>query len=248
MFKLRLSAKACMILFLIILAIWGTVQQDDAKVVMLPLLVSVLTAVLLDLIIHYSHTKRLMIPSSALISGLIIAMAMQPQKNYLYYILASVLAIVSKHLLRIEKRHIFNPAGFGLLITAIIFHTTLSWWGAVNNWFLAIAGIFMVYKIKRWPVVVSYLLAMVILLSIYAKFNQSGISDYFPVINLFFVFVMLIEPMTSLSGRLSGWLFGSIVAIGGFIFYLFLPQYDFALSGLLIGNLANIFLRRLKKK
>jgi dolichol kinase len=125
---------------------------------------------------------------------------------------------------------------------------TFSWTGQVNNWFIIAVGAFVVYQIKRFPVLIGYLLAMAMLLIGYALVNRAGIFDYLPVINLFFVFVMLIEPMTSPLESLQGWLFGIIVAIAGFIFYFYLPRLDFAISGLLIGNLSNLFLRRLKKR
>lgn len=245
MFKVKLSAKGYMILFLILLALWGGLQQGGFKIVLLPIFTAIITAVLLDLILCYIKNKKVIIPSSAIITGFIVAMVMVPYQRMIYCITASTIAILSKHFIQREKRHIFNPANFGLLVTLLIFPISLSWWGLVNNWWIAIAGIFMVYKIRRLPVVISYLFTLSILLSVYSLINRGGIFDYLSAINLFFVFIMLIEPKTSPSGILQGSLFGGVVAIAGFIFYLFLPQYDFAIISLAIGNLLNLFLRRI---
>lgn len=237
-----------MILFLTVLALWAGWREGNFKPWFLPISISLLTAVIADLIIGYYKDKKTILPSSAVITGLIVALVMAPGQKIIYYSFASLLAILSKHLIRIEKRQLFNPAGFGLLATSIIFSATLSWWGLVNPWFITPCGVFIVYKIRRFPVIMGYLLTMSFLLSIYAIINKAGILEYLSVINLFFVFIMLIEPMTSPFETLPGWLFGVMVAIAGFIFYLYFPQYDFALSGLAVGNLSNLFLRRLKKR
>ena len=101
---------------------------------------------------------------------------------------------------------------------------------------------------SKGQISIYIILSMAILLIAYSLISHAGIFDSLTVINLFFALVMLIEPMTSPLSGLQGWLFGVIVAIAGFIFYLYFPQYDFALSGLMAGNLSNIFLRRLKKR
>jgi len=237
-----------MILFLAFLVILAGRQGEDYGVLFLPVSTSLLTAVIADLIIDYFKSRKFKMPSSAVITGLIVSLVMAPGQKIIYYIFASLLAILSKHLIRIEKRQIFNPAGFGLLATSIIFSATLSWWGLINPWFISLCGVFIAYKIRRFPVIIGYLLTMGFLLSIYAIINKAGILEYFSVINLFFVFVMLIEPMTSPLESLQGWLFGIIVVLAGFIFYLYLSRFDFAISGLLIGNFSNLFLRRLKKR
>lgn len=237
-----------MILFLTILAIWAGWREGNLKPWFLPISISLLTTVIAELIICYFKNRKVILPSSAVISGLIVALVMAPGQKIIYYVFASLLAILSKHLIRIEKRQIFNPAAFGLLATAVIFPVTLSWWSQVNNWFFFLGGIFIVYKIKRLPVIISYLITMSILLGAYAILNKGSVFDYLPVINLFFVFIMLIEPKTSPLPTLQGGLFGGIVAVASFIFYLFLPRYDFVLSGLAIGNLSNLFLERIRKR
>jgi enediyne biosynthesis protein E5 len=237
-----------MILLLAILAVWGGWQQEEFKPVLLQILVSIITAVFWDVVIQYFKSRKIIFPDSAVISGLIIALVMAPQQKMVYYVCAASLAIFSKHLLRIDKKHIFNPANLGLLLTSAAFPAMLSWWGLANNWLLAIAGIFIVYKIRRFPVIIGYLVSLGVFLAIYSLLNRGGIFDYFSTINLFFVFVMLIEPKTSPIGRFRGGLFGALVAVFGFLFFLFFPRYDFALAGLALGNLANTFIWRLKKK
>jgi len=179
---------------------------------------------------------------------LIIATVMAPQQAILYYITASCLAILSKHLLQMEKRHFLNPAGFGLLAVSLLFSATLSWWGLVNNWVLFLGGIFIAYKVRRLAAAIGYLFTISVLLGAYGLINKGGVLDYFSAINLFFVFIMLIEPKTSPLGNFPGVFYGSIAAIAGFLVYLFLPRYDFAISGLAMANLTNIFFRRQKKK
>src|SRR3989338_5663899 len=49
------------------------------------------------------------------------------------YLLAAVLAISSKYILKLGPKHIFNPAAFGLLTSSIITGTPVAWWGASWN-------------------------------------------------------------------------------------------------------------------
>jgi hypothetical protein len=58
-------------------------------------------------------------------------------------------------------------------------------------------------------------------------------------ISWFFVFIMLIEPKTSASGKLRGGIFGTIAGITAFLVFKFLPQYDLFVSALFVANLSN---------
>ena len=46
--------------------------------------------------------------------------------------LACALAMASKYLLAFHKKHVFNPAAFGVAVTGLVFGGYASWWVGGN--------------------------------------------------------------------------------------------------------------------
>ncbi len=232
-----------MIIFLLFLAAAGIYEQKDFVNLPFQIFVAVFTAVILDFALNYFKHKKIIIPSSAIITGLIVGMVLVSRGNLLHYALASSFAVASKHLLKFKNKHIFNPANIGLLLANFILGSSVGWW-QVNIWFIIIPGLFIIFKIRRLHLVISYLLVMGFLLVVYAYLKQGETFDYFPVINLYFVFVMLVEPKTSPAKVLKGIIFGGLVGLMGFLFYIKQPSFDYLLASLAVGNLLNFFWRK----
>ncbi len=242
----RFNIKTYMVFFLLLLIAAGIYGQGHKAILVGQLCLTVFSAVAFDLAISFFKSRRFIFPTSAVISGLIVGMVMFPGQNIWYYILATFFAVISKYVLRFNKKHIFNPANFGLLLVNIFWGAVLSWW-TVNIWFIIIPGIFIAFKIRRLHLVISYLLVTAALAIGWAYFKQGELFDYFPFINLYFVFVMLIEPKTSPVKICRGLVFGSLVGFAGFIIYLIQPRFDYLVSSLALGNLLSIFMERIKK-
>jgi Na+-translocating ferredoxin:NAD+ oxidoreductase RnfD subunit len=66
------------------------------------------------------------------------------------------------------------------------------------------------------------------------------------LINLFFVFIMLIEPKTTPTTRKGRRLYAAIAALFSFIFFKLVPQFDASLLALASANTLAPFLNRLK--
>jgi len=154
---------------------------------------------------------------SALILGLIIA----PPKSLhdiIFLGFAAVLMVTSKFVLAISKKHIFNPVALSVAVTAIAISGTVNWW--VGNVALlpivAIGGFLIVRKIKRWDLVLTFLVAALIFIGP-ARWIRS-ITDT-PLI--FFAVIMLTEPMTSPPTRILRIIYGALVGI------LIAPQIHF---------------------
>ncbi|HUC95091.1 MAG TPA: RnfABCDGE type electron transport complex subunit D [Candidatus Saccharimonadales bacterium] len=157
---------------------------------------------------------------SALILGLIIA----PPKTFSDVIFigwAAVLMVTSKFVLAIGKKHIFNPVALSVAVTALVIGGTANWWVG-NVAFLpivVIGGFLIVRKIKRWDLVLSFLIAALILI---------GPTRWVRSVNdtplIFFAMIMLTEPLTTpptktlriIYGVLVGLLFAPQIHIGSF--------------------------------
>ncbi|MFI5260656.1 MAG: hypothetical protein ACHQU0_02585 [Candidatus Paceibacteria bacterium] len=184
---------------------------------------------------------------SVYITGLILALIITPvaPTDYAgvgFLIFASVWAMASKFVFAIGKKHIFNPAAFGVALSALVIGQSATWWVAGNLPllpFVLLGGLLIVRKIRRFDMVISF--AIVSLVTIAA--TASG-SDYATAILqtlkhspfFFLALVMLTEPLTMPPSRLLRIIYGAIV---GFLFAPNIHLGSFYFSpelALLIGN------------
>ncbi len=180
---------------------------------------------LLDYVLHKLQTGR---PNwqSALITSSIVTVLMPPGVNLGVAVLAVALAIGSKHFLllgRDHKRHVFNPAGFGVAVTAALFGYSLGWWPDSYIWLAVFFGLLNVWRVRKFPQIVSYAVVYLVLVSLAVGFPAGGFSysglagQSLPVaLPYFFILFMLPEPMTSLQPRWSQIQFGALAALVGF--------------------------------
>lgn len=154
-------------------------------------------------------------PESTWITSLILALIITPpvaviDTQYLPLAFwASTIAIASKYIFAIRKKHVFNPAAFGVAATAIFLGLPASWWIG-TMWiapFALAGGLLIVRKIHRfdmwWTFIITYAVGMLFFavdhnLSIPLTFSQSFL--YAPA--FFFSTVMLTEPATSPGSRI----------------------------------------------
>src|SRR3989338_6608869 len=167
---------------------------------------------------------------STYITALILSLVMGPEASwsgFLFLILISALAIASKYILAINKKHVFNPG----------------WW--IGNMYIAplvlIAGFLLVRKIQRFDLVVSFFVIFFVtssqnILSIQNfTFFFRELFAYSPV--LFFALVMLTEPATTPPTRNMRIIYGASVAFLLAPFVHFGSIYFSPELALLAGNI-----------
>jgi len=88
-------------------------------------------ACLFDFLIGLVRQGKPAWPSSALLSGLIVAFVLGPLEPHAITFAVAALAIIAKHVLKTRQGHIFNPAALALVISVPLFGTGQSWWGAL---------------------------------------------------------------------------------------------------------------------
>jgi Na+-translocating ferredoxin:NAD+ oxidoreductase RnfD subunit len=233
----RPSLYTYMILFLSVLLLFNIYQDIFTLRVIEAVLISLITAVLLDGLIIWKKEGKFRFPSSALISGLIIAALIEPEfDNILIYFIPPIFAILSKHIIRVSNRNVFNPAAFGLLATALFFQVGIIWW-ATTPIFLAVPfGLFIVYKMRGWYLILSFLLAATPLYFIFGNINHIDIFDSLGLINVFFVLFMLTEHKAAPVTTKAKVIYGCLIGILSFAFYQILPQVDNSLLAIITGN------------
>lgn len=197
--------------------------------------------VLLDGFFLYLKKRELEFPLSGLVSGLIISTVLAP--GNLFFI-APIAAILSKHLIRVFGKHIFNPAGFGLFVANVFFHLPLTWWLTTNILLVVFFGLILAYKVRKLGLALSFYCAMFVLSIIYSLINHQPALANISLINFFFILFMLVEPKTSpfyVKGQV---IYGALTAGLALTSLIFLGQYDFLILGLMAGNVTNLFLRK----
>lgn len=178
------------------------------------------TATTLEIILNKLRKQIYYFPDSAIITALIIAMVLPQNLPPYVAIAASATAILAKHFVRINNRHIFNPANLGVVLAAYLFGTFSEWWGASNLLILIVAGFYIIgakSKLNRIYLPAIFLIIYVILGSI---LQGQSVADRLTA-NLglwFFAFIMLPEPQTSPIKTATIALFGTITAIFTVIF------------------------------
>lgn len=222
---------------------------------LIPVLISVLTAATLDCAICYFKFKSFEFPHSAFISGLFIGGLLTQNLEWYIYVIAGIIAILSKHLIRFQQQHIFNPANFGVLVVFLIFNAPNSWWISSPLYLVVLFGIFIVWKQRRFDLAVSFVAAYYILhafvpqpmmtghmMMMMGNFYQSFISQSTV---FFFAMFMLIEPKTHPKARTQRVVYGIFTAVMLIGIEIYSPRLGIPLA-LAIGNILVPILNKLK--
>lgn len=184
---------------------------------------------------------------SALITALILSLIISPATDrytLLFVTAAAGLAIASKYLITYRKRHIFNPAAIAVVLTALGPKESASWWVGTSMMmpFVIIGGFLLVRRIRRGPMVTSFLTTALVATALDALLHHNSIfttwhNTIFNSALLFLAFVMLTEPLTSPTtkkmqiwyGVLTGLLFPPQIHLGSL--------YSTPERALIVGNI-----------
>lgn len=163
-------------------------------------------------------------PKSALISGLSLCLLLRASEGWII-VLAGVIAIASKFLIRFNGKHIFNPTNIG--IAAVVFCTDGAWvspgqWGSevIFAAFLLCAGGTVIFSAARSDITVAFILSYGGLLVLRAARLGDPIS--IPLHQLangafvIFAFFMISDPRSTPSRPLGRVLFASAVALAAY--------------------------------
>ncbi len=183
---------------------------------------------------------------SPLITGLILALIITSSHGHeglAFLAAAGGLAIASKYLLAIHRRHVFNPAAIAVVLTSLGAGDSASWWVG-TAWmlpFVLLLGVPLMRRLRRSGMVmvfvlvalaVTAVLALLLGADLVATLQKEVLSSA-----LFFAgFVMLTEPLTSPTTR------GKQLGYAAFVGLLFAPQvhvlgvYSTPELALLLGN------------
>lgn len=212
--------------------------------------IAIVTGVAFDFCVGVVIRHRASLSTGGMLTGLIVGLVLGSTAAWWVVVATTVLALLSKHVLKSGRKPWFNPAAVGLLVSVFVFSTGESWWGDFSNlptWcipLLLLAGFVVVRKTNKFPQVVSFLGVYLGLITLAGLFHlghsafSPGDALRNPLINsaLFMAFFMLTDPPTS-PGKYSEqvW-FGMLCALVSVCVYLLFGGLAYLLVGLLVAN------------
>ncbi len=183
---------------------------------------------------------------SSYITALILALIIDPAQSpgalqFLGW--AAVLAISSKYILALNRKHFFNPAAIAVVITSFVLGESASWWIGTTGMLPAvlIGGLLITRKLRQADMIWSFCAAALIS-ALIITLAQGG--DVFTALKqllvlsplFFFAFIMLTEPLTAPPTKYLRRLYGILTGI------LIIPQlhigsiYSTPELALVVGN------------
>jgi Na+-translocating ferredoxin:NAD+ oxidoreductase RnfD subunit len=160
----------------------------------------------LEWLFAYVKKGEFIAPKSAMITGLSIALLLRAD-TVIPFLLASITAITTKHWLQYRGGNIFNPSNIGIVAISVLFPITVATaplqWGFILAliFVIATAGTYMVYKVRRFPTILSFLGGFVaagwIRHWIWDKSFNAIFNEFMWGGLLIFTFYMITDPKTS---------------------------------------------------
>jgi len=174
-------------------------------------------------------------------------MVLSPHEPWYVPAVTSVIAIVSKYVVRTRTANVFNPAALGLVVTFYLFDTGQSWWGALPEGpplaFAALlaAGVFIADRVNKLPMVLAFLGVYFGLFTASAFVSAPDtVVEIFRTPDaqaaLFFAFFILTDPPTSPVRYTQQIICAVIVAGVSVAVFEWVGAAHYLLAGVLVGN------------
>ena len=253
---LRTPKGQLLIIFGVLLAIAAPSQGGWA---LAPQLIAAIgAACAVDVAYTFWETRRWIVPTSALLSGLIVAFIVGPQEPWLVLAWIAGFASVTKHVFANDREHLFNPAALALLASGILFGTGQSWWGAlgdlpeVSSIVLVAVGAFLADRLNKFPLVLTFLGTYFVAFTGVALVSSATVAEMFraPFVQsvLFLAFFMLTDPPTS-PNRIGDQIwYGAIAAVVAVMAQMLGAGQVYLLVGLLAANVWLVVRRWLSRR
>jgi hypothetical protein len=251
----------------------------DFRLSIAQIVVSLATCAILEVAIAFRWQRVLMWPASALLTGNGVAFILRvpgtehgdwwSMRGWWIFAGTAAVSLLSKHVIRIGKRHIFNPSNIGLVLCFLILPARLAepldfWWSPMTAWMvlalliIVTGGLAILRRLRILSIAVAFWLAFaagigVLALSgheMTARWHLGPITgwDFWwllvtsPEI-LVFLFFMITDPKTIPSGGRARIAYA--VSIGLVATLLIAPQHtEYATKVALLSALAIVCLVR----
>ncbi len=241
------APKGLLTIILVALVVIAAPAEGTAEVA-LNVGTAVIAAAVVDLFILKLRQNVWQFPSGAVLTAMIIAMVVRAQEHWYIPAATSVVAVLSKYLIRTRSANVFNPAALSLTLMFYLLPMGQSWWGALPEvspvWLraaLLACGLYITDKVNKMPLVLSFLGAYFLLFTATAYLGDARrVAEIFrsPDVEavLFFALIILTDPPTSPARYREQWICGLIVAAVSYAVFEKFGVVYFLFAGALAGN------------
>lgn len=187
--------------------------------------------------------------ASAYITGISVGILVR-SPAYWPYALGGVISIMSKYVLRVKGRHIWNPSNFGIAVLLFLAPETMSvlsiQWG--NNLFpllvIWILGSIIIWRAKRFHISATYVVFFFVFAFLRSWITgdpwQSEVAPITGPMYQLFVFFMITDPKTTVRSRFGQCVVVFFVAFVEFLLRLNQVVYAPIYALFLVGPAANL--------
>jgi hypothetical protein len=219
------------------------------KVSIAQILITVVLCGLIDAAVTLNRRGVLALPASGMLTGNSIAFILRASgtrhgdwwsvHGIQWFVLAALLSLLSKYLLRKNGRHLFNPSNLGIVWTLLlaglgrVFPQYL-WWGPLRAPVVAallvilVGGAWVLKAVRMYPMVVAFLLTLGVGVGVFAATGHSFVAvwhsgpvgglSYWADIALspellVFAFFMMSDPQTAPKSAQARIWFGVLTAL-----------------------------------
>lgn len=183
---------------------------------------------------------------SAAITALILALIINPAQSpddFQFLGWAAILAMSSKYILALHKKHFFNPAAIAVVITSFVLGKSASWWIGTAAMLPAVllGGLLLVRKLRQGDMVWSFCATALVSVCVFTLVQRNNVFTELDQLFVqsplfFFAFIMLTEPLTAPPTKMWRRFYAVLTGI------LFIPQihigpiYSTPELALVVGN------------
>lgn len=183
-------------------------------------------------------------PASAYTTGISVGILVRSPMLW-PFALCSVLSILSKYVLRVKGRHIWNPSNFGICVLFFLAPFAVAplnmQWGN-NLWPMLVIwaiGLVTIWRVKRAHITVTYIIAFLVLAFVRSLFTGDGfLAEAAPITGpmyQLFALFMITDPKTTVSSKKGEMVVAVVVAVVEFFLRLgevvYAPFYALFLVG-----------------
>jgi Na+-translocating ferredoxin:NAD+ oxidoreductase RnfD subunit len=149
-------------------------------------------------------------PASAYISGISVGILVR-SPAYWPYVLCSLISIMSKYVLRVKGRHLWNPSNFGISVLLFLAPETVAslsiqWgnylWPMLVIWFL---GSVIIWRLRRFHITAVYVASFLAFAFLRSWMTgspwQSEIAPITGPMYQLFIFFMITDPKTTVRSK-----------------------------------------------
>ena len=174
-------------------------------------LLAIVVSIATELVLGQIFFHKWVHPASAYISGISVGILLRSPAFWPYALCAAI-SIMSKYVLRIKGRHIWNPSNFGIsamlfLVPETVAGLSIQW----GNYLLPmlviwVLGSIIIWRLRRFHITATYVISFIVFAFLRSWMTgspwQSEIAPITGPMYQLFIFFMITDPRTTVRPRI----------------------------------------------